>query len=232
MQEISIVCFGNSVTEGVPLVHPDETFAKVLERRLKARFARDRAYFQVINSGVSGESSAEGLQRIQEDVIDHGPQVVIVEFGCNDVRYEPEKHVPVPQFVANLGEIAARVKDIGARVLLTTPSPIINERHPYSQAVDYYDKWGGCNQALVEYVEGVREAGRIIPARVCDIYEAFLEKAVEAEFRGETPDHRDLLSLQPYIRFEDGIHPTATGHHLIAQELYKELLQMDIVSVV
>ena len=229
MQELCIVAFGDSVTQGTPHVDPDETFPRVLERRLNARF-RPNAYFQVMNAGVGGENTVEGLARIQADVLDHGPQIVIVEFGVNDVRYEPEKTIPVPEFVENLGRIAAMVMDIGAQVILTTPSPIINERHPYSQATDYYDKWGGCNQALEEYVEGVREAGRIIPARVCDIYEAFVEKAIEAEFRGETNDCRDLLSLQPYISFEDGIHPTATGQHLIAQELYKALLDMDIVD--
>jgi lysophospholipase L1-like esterase len=191
---------------------------------LRSRFARQRLFFQLINSGVGGENTAEGLARIQADVLDHGPQIVIVEFGLNDVRYEPEKHIPVPQFVENLGRIASAIEEIGALVILTTPNPVINERHPYSQAVTYYDRWGGCNQALEEYVEGVREAGRIIPARVCDVYESFVERAIEAEFRGETPDYRDLLSLQPHISFEDGVHPTATGQKLIAQELYKVLL--------
>jgi len=226
MQEISIVCFGDSVTLGTPHVHPEETFPRVLERRLRSRFAQQRIFFQLINSGVGGENTVQGLARIQADVLDHGPQIVIVEFGLNDVRYEPEWHIPVPQFVENLGRIASAIEEIGSLVILTTPNPIINERHPYSQAVKYYDKWGGCNQALEEYVEGVREAGRIIPARVCDIYEAFVAKAIEAEFRGETPDYRDLLSLQPYISFEDGVHPTPTGQKLIAQELYKTLLNV------
>jgi lysophospholipase L1-like esterase len=223
LQEISIVCFGDSVTEGTPCVHPEETFPRVLERRLRSRFAQRGVFFQAINAGVGGENTVEGLARIEQDVLAHGPQIVVVEFGLNDVRYEPDKHVPVPQFVENLGRIASAIQEIGSLVILTTPNPIINERHPYSQAVDYYDKWGGCNQALEEYVEGVREAGRIIPARVCDIYEAFVAKAVEAEFRGETLDYRDLLSLQPYISFEDGVHPTATGQRLIAQELYRML---------
>lgn len=229
MQEICIVAFGDSVTEGTPHVHPDETFPRVLERRLNARF-HPKTHFQVVNAGVGGENTAEGIARIQTDVLDHGPQIVIVEFGLNDVRYEPEKTIPVPQFVENLGRIAAMVMDIGAQVVLTTPNPIINERHPYSLETDYYEEWGGCNQALEEYAEGVREAGRIIPARVCDIYEAFVEKAIEAEFRGETGDYRDLLSLQPYISSEDGVHPTTTGQFLIAQELYKTLLDMDIVD--
>jgi len=226
LQEISIVCFGDSVTQGTPHVHAEETFPRLLERRLRSRFAQQRLFFQVINSGVGGENTAEGLARMQSDVLDHGPQIVVVEFGLNDVRYEPEKQVPVPQFVENLGRIAAAIQEIGSVVILTTPNPIINTRHPYSQAVSYYDRWGGCNQALEEYVEGVREAGRIIPARVCDIYEAFVAKAVEAEFRGETPDHRDLLSLQPYVSFEDGVHPTATGQRLIAQELYRMLVEI------
>jgi lysophospholipase L1-like esterase len=224
LQEISIVCFGDSVTQGTPHVQPEETFPRILERRLRSRYAQRGVFLQVINSGVGGENTAEGLARIQADVLDHGPQIVIVEFGLNDVRYEPEKHIPVPQFVENLGRIAAAIQEIGSLVILTTPNPIINERHPYSQAVDYYDKWGGCKQALEEYVEGVREAGRIIPARVCDLYEAFVERAIEAEFRGETPDYLDLLSLQPYISFEDGVHPTPTGQRLIAQELYKLLI--------
>lgn len=214
------------MTQGTPHVHPEETFPRVLERRLRSRFARQGIAIQVINAGVAGENTLEALNRIQVDVLDHGPQIVIVEFGLNDVRYEPEKHVPVTQFVENLGRIAAAIQEIGAVVVLTTPNPIINERHPYSQAVDYYDRWGGCNQALEEYVEGVREAGRIIPARVCDIYQAFIDRAVEAEFRGETSDYKNLLSLQPYISFDDGVHPTPTGQQLIAQELYKLLIEL------
>jgi lysophospholipase L1-like esterase len=226
VREICVVCFGDSVTEGIPHVDPEETFPRVLERRLNARFRPRGTSFQLLNAGVGGENTTDGLARIRADVLDHAPQIVIVEFGLNDVRYEPEKSIPVPQFVENLGRIAAAIMDIGAQIILTTPNPIINERHPYSQATDYYDRWGGCNQALLEYVEGVREAGRIIPARVCDIYEAFVERAIEAEFRGETPDYRDLLSLQPYLSFEDGVHPTATGQRLIAQELYKLLLTL------
>ena len=221
MSAFTIVCFGDSVTRGAPHVPAEDAFPAILERRLNVRGGARR--YCVRNAGVGGENSAEGLARIEADVLAHAPQLVVVEFGLNDVRYEPEKAVAVPGFAANLKAIAGRVRSAGGAVVFTTPNPIINSLHPYSQSVSYYDRWGGCHQALEEYVEAVRRVCTETEAPCCDLHAAFVAKAMEAEFRGEVRDYRDLVTLTPYLSRDDGVHPTVRGHYLIAQDLYKVL---------
>ena len=220
----TIVCFGDSITEGAPHVHEEDTYPRMLERRLNYRPAQsDRV--ACINSGVGGENTAEGLARIGPTVLDHKPDVVTVEFGCNDIRYEPEKTLGPDQFAANLRTMYDTISSAGAEVVFMTPSPIVNAFHEYSKGTNYYDRWGGCNGAIIEYAGVVREVAVDLDAHICDIYEAFLDVAIRIEFEGGCFDHEDLTCLAPYIRTDDGVHPTVPGQALIAAELYKLLVR-------
>jgi len=218
----NIVCFGDSVTQGVPHVALEDTFPRILERRLNARRG-ELERLHCVNSGVGGENTAEGLARFDAAVARHEPLLVIVEFGLNDIRYEPEKHIGPEDFANNLEVICDRVAALGAGVLLTTPNPIINAFHGYSANTDYYDRWGGCNGAVQEYAQIVREVAARHTATLCDIYRAFIDRAVEMEFDGACVDASDLTCLAPYIKREDGVHPTAPGQRLIALELYRAI---------
>lgn len=220
----TIVCFGNSITEGTPHVAQEDTFCRLLERRLNMRAAcRERVV--CINSGVGGENTAEGLARIDDTVLNHAPHLVVVEFGLNDIRYEPEKTIGPAEFADNLRTIHQHIAGAGAGVVFTTPNPIINACHPYSQGTDYYDRWGGCNGAVVEYAGIVREMAAELQAPLCDVYAAFERKAVELEFQGACGDYRDLTCLTGYINQEDGVHPTACGQELIAAGLYHTIVR-------
>ncbi len=216
----TIVCFGDSVTQGVPHVHVQDTFVKLLERRLTQRAAQVERV-ACINSGVGGENTAEGLARFEPAVARHEPDLVIVEFGLNDIRFEPEKTIAPDAFAENLRIIYREVTSLGARALFTTPNVIINAYHEYSKGTDYYDRWGGCNGAVIEYAEIVREVAAELGAPLCDVYRAFADKALELEFAGACPDHADSRCLGTFINMSDGVHPTALGHELIAFELYR-----------
>lgn len=226
-----IVCFGDSVTQGVPHVHVNDTFPKLLERRLSQRNAQAQRVV-CINSGVGGENTVEGLARFQTAVVDHEPDVVIVEFGLNDIRYEPEKTVPPDQFTANLLTINEQIGRIGARAIFTTPNPIVNACHAYSRDTDYYDRWGGCNGAVIEYAELVRQAAGEAEALLCDVYEAFITKAIDLEFSGACSSYADLTCLGAYISTADGVHPTVLGQILIASALYRVIVTEDLIWTV
>lgn len=220
----TIVCFGDSVTQAVPYAAPEDTFVAVLERRLNMRY--EPAFsVRTINSGVGGENTAEGLARIERDVLDHAPALVTVEFGLNDIRYEPEKAVSEAQFAANLREIHQRISDAGAGVVFMTPNPILNLFHPYSQAVNYYDRWGGCDGLNAIYAEIIRQVAAELAVPLCDIYAAFVKEAIKSEFRGETFEYSDLSILGKYISTRDGVHPTAAGQEFMAAELYAVIVQ-------
>lgn len=224
-----IVCFGDSVTQAVPYCAPEDTFVAVLERRLNFRVQPDVAV-TCYNAGVGGENTAEGLARMDSDVLAREPHLVTVEFGLNDIRYEPEKSLSEEQFAANLLTMHERLTAAGGQVIFMTPNPIVNVFHNYSKNTDFYQRWGGCNELCAIYAEVVREVARELSAPLCDIYAAFVRKAVEAEFFGETLSWSDLSVLSRFICAGDGVHPTAAGQELIACELYTLIVMQGLVE--
>lgn len=69
----TIVAFGDSLTEGYGL-DPSEAYPAQLSKLLGE---------EVINEGVSGDTTADAIERI-DDVLEHNPKLVIVFLGGND----------------------------------------------------------------------------------------------------------------------------------------------------
>jgi acyl-CoA thioesterase-1 len=103
-----VVALGDSLTAGLG-VAADEAFPARLEARLRA----EGYAYRVVNAGVSGDTTAGGLRRV-DWALRVSPDVVIVALGANDgLRGQS------PQAMrANLEEIVARLQAAGARVLL------------------------------------------------------------------------------------------------------------------
>lgn len=228
LQRPTIVCYGTSITRGVPHVPEGDTYPAVLERRLNRKLKREHTKVSVVNSGVPGENTVEGLARIDEDVLAHTPVLTVVEFACNDVRYEPEKRVELDNFRANLYQMIDTIQDICAAIIVCTPTPIVDAFHVYSQEVDFYDSWGGCNNALLEYDEVIREVVAERQVVMCDLQQAFMDEAVRTEFDGATNDASDLTCIAHLISRYDGVHPTIEGQKLIAAELYRIIREMPL----
>ncbi len=227
-QRNTIVCFGTSITRGAPYVPEQDTYPAVLERRLNRRLALDGIAVSVINSGVPGENTAEGLARIDADVIAHRPDLAVIEFACNDVRYEPHKRVELADFRINLGEMVARIREVCTEIIICTPTPIVDAFHVYSQQVDFYEPWGGCHNALMEYDAVIREVADELELVLCDLNAAFMARAVAAVFAGATADADDLTCIADLISRYDGVHPTIAGQALIALELYRIIRLMPL----
>lgn len=221
LKRSTIVCFGTSITRGYPYVPEEETFPAVLERRLNRKLKQEHARVTVVNSGVPGENTVEGLARIEESVIAHRPALTVVEFACNDVRYEPHKRVELPDFAANLNEMLDRIGEVCAEIIVCTPTPILDAFHTYSRQTDFYETWGGCNNALLEYDEVIRDIADERKLVLCDLQQAFMDEAVRAEFTGAIDDAADLTCIAHLISRYDGVHPTIEGQRLIAEQLYR-----------
>jgi acyl-CoA thioesterase-1 len=107
-----VVAFGDSLYAGYNLA-PGEGFAPVLERALKGRGIAA----QVVNAGVSGDTSAGGRGRLAFvlDGLSRKPDLVIVGLGANDMLrgLEPSRTRE------NLDAILAELKKRGIPVMLT-----------------------------------------------------------------------------------------------------------------
>jgi acyl-CoA thioesterase I len=103
-----IVALGDSLTAGLG-VGADEAYPALLEARLR----REGFTYRVVNAGVSGDTSAGGLRRI-DWALRLSPAVVIVALGANDgLRGQSPDALR-----DNLTRIVERARAAGARVLL------------------------------------------------------------------------------------------------------------------
>ena len=107
-EEPGIVVLGDSLTAGFGLPSED-----AFPARLEAALRAEGHGWRVIDAGVSGDTSAGGLARL-DWVLADAPEIVIVELGANDGL----RGLPTDRMEANLDAILARLADAGAAVLL------------------------------------------------------------------------------------------------------------------
>lgn len=74
-----IVAFGDSLTAGYG-VKLDESYPSILEKELK----KENSNIEIVNMGVSGETTTGGLDRVNF-VISQNPQLVLLGLGANDM---------------------------------------------------------------------------------------------------------------------------------------------------
>jgi acyl-CoA thioesterase-1 len=103
-----IVAFGDSLTAGYG-VAPEESYPALLAARLRAEGYPHR----VVNAGVSGDTTAGGLRRV-DWALKLKPEIVLLELGANDALRGQD----LGQVRANLDALITRFEAGGARVLL------------------------------------------------------------------------------------------------------------------
>ncbi|HEX5549893.1 MAG TPA: arylesterase [Nitrospira sp.] len=103
-----IVAFGDSLTAGLG-VAAEEAYPARLQRRLDEQGLR----YRVINAGVSGDTTAGGVRRV-DWVLKSRPDLVILELGGNDGL----RGLNLEETKANLGRIIKRCQDASVRVIL------------------------------------------------------------------------------------------------------------------
>ena len=104
-----IVAFGDSLTAGLGLPGT-ANYPALLQKKLAA----DGFEYEVVNAGVSGDTTAGGLRRIDWTLEGNDVRIVILELGANDIL----RGQPIDQMRKNLAAIIERAKARGARVLL------------------------------------------------------------------------------------------------------------------
>jgi len=104
-----IVAFGDSLTAGFGLTER-ESYPYLLQERLNA----DGYNYEVVNAGVSGDTSLGGLERVDWVLEQDGVQILILELGANDLL----RGIPVAKMKANLDKIIEKATAKNIPVLL------------------------------------------------------------------------------------------------------------------
>jgi acyl-CoA thioesterase-1 len=97
---------------------------------LQARLAKDGAAVTVINASISGDTTSGGLSRLPALLLQHKPQVVVLELGGNDAL----RGLPLAMTQANLTAMARAAKASGAKVLIAGVAVPPNYGRQYGEA--------------------------------------------------------------------------------------------------
>ncbi|HKQ54110.1 MAG TPA: arylesterase [Pyrinomonadaceae bacterium] len=103
-----IVAFGDSLTAGLGL-SAAESYPSVLQQMLE----QDGYKYEVVNAGVSGDTSAGGLRRL-DWALEGDVRFLVLELGANDLL----RGQPVSEMKNNLAQIIERAQKRNVEVLL------------------------------------------------------------------------------------------------------------------
>ena len=155
---------------------------------------------RVTNSGISGNTSRDLLERYQRDVIDLNPDWVSICIGINDVWRQfdspamPDTHVMPEEYEANLEKMILAVKDSVKGIFLMTP---------YYMEPNAED---GMRKRMDEYGAVCRKLAVKYGCVFIDLQETF--------------NHYFRFRHSTYIAW-DRIHPSLVGATIIAREFLK-----------
>jgi lysophospholipase L1-like esterase len=148
-----IVCLGDSVTGVYYHTGGRRAYPEMLQLILSKQFPNSQ--IEVVNAGISGNRTTDGLQRLERDVLSHTPHLVCVMFGLNDMG-----SLDPTQFQANLVSLVEKCRAGGAEVILCTPNGIMENP-------------GRPRDRLKQFCQLMAETAREHSAAVCDVFEAY-----------------------------------------------------------
>lgn len=177
----TMVFFGDSLTAGYGLESADEAFPALIQERLQATGQP----WRVVNAGLSGETTAGGLRRL-DWILKQPVDIFVLELGGNDGL----RGIAPASSRSNLQAMITRIRERYPNVKLV----LAGMQMPANMGVDYTRPFAAM------YPDLARENHlTLIP---------FLLEGVGG-----------VANLNQ----ADGIHPTAAGHKIVADTIWRTL---------
>ncbi len=175
-----ILFFGNSLTAGMGL-EASEAFPALIQNRLDSLDFN----YEVVNAGLSGETTASGKNRI-EWVLNQDVDIFVLELGANDGL----RGIPIAETRRNLQDIIDTVK----------------EKNPDTKIV----------------LAGMQIPPNMGEEYTTDFRNIFPELAKENNVE-LVPFLLEGVAGDPELNQQDGIHPTAEGYKIVADNVWSVL---------
>lgn len=196
--EETIVAFGDSNTEDA------QGWFSILKHVLE--ISTDKANFNFINAGVSYNTTAEALRRIDRDVVLHEPDWVIIALGTFDAQrlnIAPERTLlPLSETWENIETIQSVLEDrVDNPLIWITPAPVISDMLEENLLYDFTIREEDLAQ-VQDLVSG--KQGAIIDSR--------------AKRMGEN-------APEAWNYLPDGLHHSLSGHIETTKAIIKKLAQ-------
>ena len=222
---VTVAFLGDSVTQGCFEIYKKENNA--IETVFDKRFSYEMGVFDIlctlypmaivniINAGISGDRSTNGLARIERDVLRHEPDLTVVCYGLNECRSKPDS---VEIYVNALEGIFNKIRASGSELIFMTPNMMNTRVSPHLTDPDFIKLAEGTAKIQNEgrfdaHIEAARRLCNDMKVPVCDCY-AIWKKLSESGV-----DTTELLSNKIN-------HPTREMNKLFAYELVRTMFYM------
>jgi acyl-CoA thioesterase-1 len=187
----TVACLGDSLTEGFGASTP----GVVDKSKSYPAYLQNMVNIPVINAGVSGDTSAQGLARVDTEVLSKNPKIVVIILGANDLG----RGIPVTTTRDNLQNIINKVNDGNRKIYLAKF---------YTEAVA---------RALANTF-GVTDIA--VQTAMISQYDA-LFNALASE--NNLTLIEDIWSGVWGVHMSDAVHPDARGYEIMANNVFTVL---------
>jgi len=184
-----IIFFGDSITQQAT---GPKGFITLVKSSVEAK--NPGLGIQFTGAGVGGNKVSDLQARVQRDVIDKKPTIVIIFIGVNDVWWG---NTPRDAFEANMKDVVAKIKAAGARIIICPPA-LIEEKTDGTNPKD---------AKLDEYCEIERKIAKDAGVQLCDLHSAF--RAADKV--------KNTANAAKGILTQDGVHLNDAGNALAAE---------------
>ncbi|NLK20688.1 MAG: hypothetical protein GX308_01095 [Epulopiscium sp.] len=205
MIKTTIVGFGDSLTYGYG-VPSNIGFIERLEKHMPQYFPSISWY--IVNSGCNGDTTREGLEKLEKEVLNYNPNVVLVLFGSNDSSMNETQFRTLDEYESNLMKIIKNIKRHNNRTGLNgcVPIPILITPPPVYENVCSPTR---NNNRLRQYGHIVKTIAKDYHCPLIDFFEHMISYG----------DYVDLLA-------DDGLHLNEKGYDLLYDLIFSELTKL------
>ncbi|MCL5128532.1 MULTISPECIES: GDSL-type esterase/lipase family protein [unclassified Algibacter] len=175
----------------------------------------------VINAGVGGNATTNILKRLEKDVLNEKPDLVILMVGTNDML-NSKKMISYKTYRKNMKVLVDKIKKSGSDVLLMSSPPAdsvyLFERHNKEIFKE------SPNEKLNKIRGIVSKIALDKQVYFLDVYQAFVNLNV--------PKHNKDLFFRNAMNSgaRDGVHPTVLGYHFIAELVFQYLKKNSLLE--
>jgi lysophospholipase L1-like esterase len=197
-----IIFFGDSITE---LAVKPGGFIVKMDSMLQKNNVNN---YELVGAGIGGNKIYDLYLRIEEDVLNKDPDVVVIFIGVNDVWHkrltgtgtDPDK------FEKFYSAIIKKLTEKNIKVVICTPAAI-------GEKTDFSNEQDGDLNKYCNIIRGITEKNNL---PLIDIRKIFLEYNLK-----NNPENKDRGILT-----RDGVHFNEKGNQLVAEEMWKVISKL------
>lgn len=187
-----IIFFGDSITQAG--VKPGG-YVDLVKKAL------DPTKYEVIGAGIGGNKVYDLYLRLEDDVLNKKPDLVVIYIGVNDVWHKQSSKTGTDydKFIKFYQALINKIQANGAKVVLCTPAVIGEKKNNANEMDADLDKYSGA----------IRDVATKNNLPLCDLRNIF-----KTHYADHNPDDKDKGILTT-----DGVHLNDKGNQTLSEQL-------------